>query len=59
MKNKEKKLYLSDSQPLDTVGVISLILSYIILIAWAILIIWPLAIMIISSFNGEQEGIFH
>lgn len=54
MKNKEKKLYLSDSQPLDTVGVISLILSYIILIAWAILIIWPLAIMIISSFNGEQ-----
>ena len=54
-KNKEKKLHLSDSQPLDTIGVISLIISYILLIAWAILIIWPLAVMVISSFNGGQS----
>ncbi|WP_237036107.1 sugar ABC transporter permease [Mediannikoviicoccus vaginalis] len=54
-KNKEKKLHLSDSQPLDTIGVICLVLSYIILITWAILIIWPLAIMVISSFNGGQS----
>lgn len=54
-KNKGKKLHLSDSQPLDTIGVISLIISYILLITWAILIIWPLAVMVISSFNGGQS----
>lgn len=56
-KNKNKNnsnLYLSDKQPLNTVGKIMLVISYIILIFWAIAIIWPLAVMVISSFNGNQ-----
>lgn len=51
---KKQKLNLSDKQPLTPVGRVLLGLSYIILIIWAILILWPLAIMVISSFNGNQ-----
>lgn len=53
-KNENKGLYLSDQQPLNTVGKIMLTISYIILIVWAVIIIVPLAMMIISSFNGNQ-----
>lgn len=53
-KKKNNDLYLSDQQPLTTVGKIFLAISYIILIAWAIAIIWPLAVMVISSLNGSQ-----
>lgn len=57
-KKKNKKdsgLYLSDQQPLNTFGKIMLGLSYLILIAWAIIVIWPLAVMVLSSFNGAQR----
>lgn len=53
-KKKDQGLYLSDKQPLNTVGKIMLALSYVILTVWAILIVWPLAVMVISSFNGGQ-----
>lgn len=53
-KKKKSDLYLSDKQPLNTVGKIMLAISYVILIAWAIAIIWPLGVMVISSFNGNQ-----
>ncbi|MCT1795673.1 sugar ABC transporter permease [Helcococcus kunzii] len=53
-KNENKGLYLSDQQPLNTVGKIMLAISYVILIAWAVIIIVPLAMMVISSFNGNQ-----
>lgn len=53
-KKKKSDLYLSDKQPLNTVGKIMLTISYVILIAWAIAIIWPLGVMVISSFNGNQ-----
>ncbi len=52
---KDKGLYLSDQQPLNTVGKIMLGISYLILIVWAIIVIWPLAVMVISSFNGAQK----
>lgn len=51
---KKNKLYLSDRQPLTIVGIIGLILSYVVLVAWAIIILWPLAQMVMSAFNGEQ-----
>ncbi len=51
---KKSKLYLSDRQPLTIIGIIGLAISYLILAAWAIIIIWPLAQMVLSSFNGEQ-----
>lgn len=54
-KKRETDLYLSDRAPLNTVGKIMLGLSYVILAIWAILIIWPLITMIISSFNGNQQ----
>lgn len=54
-KKKDNGLYLSDTQPLNTVGKIMLALSYVVLIAWAILIIWPLGVMVLSSFNGNQS----
>ncbi|MDO5026942.1 MAG: sugar ABC transporter permease [Tissierellia bacterium] len=53
-KKKETGLYLSDRQPLNTAGKIMLVISYIILIGWAIAIIWPLTVMVISSLNGNQ-----
>ena len=57
MKNKTKKnkLYLSDKQPLSNVGKIMLFLSYVVLFAWSIAILWPLSDMVISAFNGLQE----
>ena len=57
MKNKTKKnkLYLSDKQPLSIVGKIMLFLSYVVLFAWSIAILWPLSDMVISAFNGLQE----
>lgn len=54
-KKNTEGLYLSDRQPLNTVGKILLVISYLILIAWVVAIIWPLAIMVISSFNGNQS----
>ena len=55
-KNKNKDLYLSDKQPLNTAGKIMLAISYIILIVWAVVIIFPLGIMVLSSFNGNQSA---
>ena len=52
---KKNKLYLSDKQPLSTLGVIGLALSYLVLIAWVIAILWPLFQMVVSAFNGKQE----
>lgn len=55
-KKKNEGLYLSDKQPLNTVGKIMLVISYIVLISWAFVIIWPLAVMVISSFNGNLSN---
>lgn len=52
---KKNKLYLSDKQPLSTVGIIMLLLSYVVLVAWALAILLPLADMVVSAFNGKQE----
>ena len=51
---KNDPLYLSDRQPLTTAKLISLVISYILLILWAFVILWPLAQIVISSFNGNQ-----
>lgn len=53
-KKKNKDLYLSDLQPLTAAGKVALTISYLILIIWAAIILVPLAIMVISSFNGNQ-----
>ena len=53
-KNKENDLYLSDLQPLSTGGKIALFLTYLLLIVWAAIILIPLIIMTMSSFNGNQ-----
>ncbi len=52
---KKSDLYLSDKQPLSPIGVIMLIISYIVLFAWALMIILPLSDMVVSAFNGKQE----
>jgi len=52
---KKNDLYLSDKQPLSTLGKVMLLLSYVVLFAWALAIIWPLSNMVISAFNGKQE----
>lgn len=54
MKKSNKAYYLSDRPPLTLIGKIGLIISYLILIFWAFIILWPLCVMIISSFNGNQ-----
>lgn len=52
---KNKKLYLSDKQPLTLPGIIGLVIIYLLLAAWTIAILWPLAQMVISAFNGTQQ----
>ncbi|MCA0383969.1 MAG: sugar ABC transporter permease [Firmicutes bacterium] len=52
---KKNELYLSDKQPLSSVGMVMLIISYVVLFAWSLAILWPLSDMIISAFNGRQE----
>lgn len=51
---KKNDLYLSDRQPLTFIGIIGLLLSYGVLFAWAFIILWPLAQMVIASLNGNQ-----
>lgn len=51
---KSKQLYLSDRQPLSAMGVILLGITYVILALWAFAILWPLAQIVISCFNGNQ-----
>ncbi len=53
-KKSDDELYLSDRQPLSPLGWVFLILSYLILIIWAIVILWPLLQMVVSSLNGAQ-----
>ncbi len=53
---RKNKTNLSDKQPLTTMGVIGLIMTYIVLALWCIVIIWPLFEMILSAFNGRQES---
>jgi len=52
---KKNELYLSDKQPLSMIGIVMLFLSYIVLFAWTIAILWPLVQMVISAFNGRQQ----
>lgn len=52
---KKQELYLSDRQPLTLGGKIMLGVSYLILIGWSIVILWPLSQMVISAFNGNQD----
>jgi arabinogalactan oligomer/maltooligosaccharide transport system permease protein len=52
---KKNELYLSDKQPLSMLGILMLLLSYAVLFAWTIAILWPLFQMVVSAFNGRQE----
>ena len=52
---KKNELYLSDKQPLSKLGIVMLLLSYVVLFAWTIAILWPLLQMVISAFNGRQQ----
>ena len=52
---KKDDLYLSDKQPLSISGKILLTITYIILISWAVAILWPLYQMVLSAFNGKQQ----
>lgn len=53
-KKKKNDIYLSDKQPLTMGGKIALGISYVFLAAWAVVVLWPIVQIIISSFNGEQ-----
>lgn len=55
-KKKKQNLYLSDRQELTLGGKVGLVAAHAVLLAWAVIIIWPLTQMVISSFNGEQTG---
>lgn len=50
----QSEVYLSDRPPLSPAGVIGLVFSYVILISWALVIIWPLFQMVKSAFNVTQ-----
>lgn len=51
---KKNNLYLSDKQPLTVAGKIGIGASYVVLMIWAMAILWPLYQMIVSAFNGFQ-----
>lgn len=50
----KKELYLSDKQPLTYWGTVGLISTYVILLFWAFIVLWPISQMVISAFNGNQ-----
>lgn len=52
---KKSSLYLSDRQPLSPLGMVNLAISYVVLSAWSLAILWPLFQMVVSAFNGRQE----
>lgn len=53
---RKKSLYLSDRQPLTLLGKLKLCLTYVLLSAWVIIVIWPLYQMVKSAFNGLQQN---
>ncbi|HHW93892.1 MAG TPA: sugar ABC transporter permease [Clostridiaceae bacterium] len=55
IKQKKKGLYLSDRPPLTPLKTILLAISYILLFAYVFVILWPLAQIVLSSFNGSQS----
>lgn len=52
---KKNKLYLSDKQPLSLMGKLGLLMTYVLLFAWVIAILWPLVQMVIAAFNDKQQ----
>ena len=55
-KKKKSNLYLSDKQPLTVAGKIALGMSYAFLTLWAVMVIWPISQIVVSSFNGAQAN---
>lgn len=55
-KKKKNDLYLSDKQPLTVLGKIALGFSYVVLILWAAMVIWPIWQVVVSSTNGAQAN---
>ncbi len=52
--SKKQNLYLSDKPPLSPIGKVFLGITYLLLAAWAVAILYPLGQMIASSFNAKQ-----
>lgn len=55
-KIKSERLYLSDRPPLTPIKVILLAISYVLLLLYVFIVLWPLAQILITSFNGNQEA---
>ncbi len=53
---KKDKTSFSDLQPLSLMGKLGIGMTYLILIFWAFIILWPLKEMVLSAFNGKQEA---
>jgi len=53
-KKKEKGLYLSDRPPLTPLKAVLLTISYVLLFFYVFVVVWPLAQIVFSSFNGSQ-----
>lgn len=54
LKKKGGDLYLSDKPPLTAAGKIGLGFTYLILIVFVLIILWPIVQIIISALNGAQ-----
>lgn len=52
--SKKQNLYLSDKPPLSPIGKVFLGITYLLLAAWSLAILYPLGQMVVSSFNGKQ-----
>ena len=50
--SRKERLYLSDKPPLSPIGYVMLGISYLILILWAFVILWPLIQMSLAALNG-------
>lgn len=56
MKLFKKRSNLSDKQPLTLMGKVGLTLTYIVLLIWSLVILWPIYEMVVSAFNGKQQA---
>ena len=47
-----KKLYLKDEPPLGPMGWLKLMTSYLLIMFWALIVIWPVYELVKATFNG-------
>ena len=52
---KKSNLYLSDRPPLTVAGMVGLGFTYLVLLVYAFIVLWPIYQIVVNSINGLQQ----